>query len=348
MSTSTLRQLIEQTIEGIPWQTKLQPTLPVEHVPHVLHEPAILTGYRLTGQSWKYYMYSLFQLHNESVNVWTHLIGCCILLHKLYGYFEEFNLHKDKVLTTLLVFGISCLICLFTSAMVHLLHSKSPHVHFVAFMIDYIGATIASFGAGIAGIYGNSEKAVYTALEPFYLPLMFVSSYLNFVNLCAAKIWYGHDPHNLKRKYMFILGMGIQAIINMAPFAPRYVTCYCDATCSLTSLNLLTTIQIVFILEALAFAAHQPEKTWPGKFDIFGHGHQIFHVLIVVNHVLQLESIYSDHVSGLTNHSEPGLLTITITMVVLYLAEAVTLYFMCGHVGSCLQRVEALNGKKCH
>lgn len=348
MSTTSLKDLIYQTLASVPWQTKLQPTLPVEHVPFVLHEPAILTGYRVPYCSWKYYFYSLFQLHNETVNVWSHIVGCCIVLHKLYGYFDEFDLSTDHVHTTLLVFGISCLICLFTSACVHLMHGKSPFVHFLVFMVDYIGATISSFGSGIAGIYGLSGAKIYHVIHSGYLPVLFVASYLNFVNLCMAKIWYGHDPHNLKRKYMFILGMGIQAVINMTPFAPRYYTCYMDESCSMWTLNHLTLIQLVFVLEALAFAAHQPEKTWPGKFDIIGHGHQIFHVLVVCNHVFQLDAIYSDHQNGLLEHSQPNGILIVGLMVLLYGLEAVTLCYIVRLVPRSLQRVENCCSDKEH
>lgn len=346
MSTTSLKELIKETLWSIPWQTKLQPTLPAERVPFVLHEPAILAGYRVPFQQWKYYFLSLFQLHNETFNVWSHFIGCCIISHKLYGYFDEFDIEKDRVMSTLLLFGITCLIGLFTSACVHLVHSKSPYVHFVAFMVDYIGATFCSFGSGIAGIYGLSEARTYNWMVFIYLPLLFVSSYLNFVNLCMAKIWYGHDPHNLNRKYMFIFGMGIQAFINMAPWVSRYATCFSDDNCSMSSLNHLTVIQIVFILEAIAFAAHQPEKTWPGKFDFVGHGHNIFHVLIVFNHVFQLDAIYADHKNGLLEHSEPRCLQILAMMVALYCLEGLTLRYIVQLVPQSLKKVRESHSLK--
>ncbi|XP_052768975.1 membrane progestin receptor beta-like [Mya arenaria] len=348
MPTMDLKKLIQQVLAGVPWQTKLQPTLSVEHVPYVLHEPAILSGYRLLHRPWKYYLFSLFQFHNETVNVWTHLIGCFIILHKMYGYVNEFTFNVDHVLTTLLLFGTTCIVGLFTSAMVHLLHSKSCYIHFVAFMTDYIGATICSFGSGISGIYGSSDEAFYHVMEPFYITLLFVSSYLNFVNLCVAKLWYGHDPHNLNRKYMFIIGMGMQATINAAPFLPRYSDCFYDDQCSIASLNYLTAIQIIFVLEALAFAAHQPEKKWPGKFDIVGHGHQIFHVLIVINHVLQLDCMYNDHVSGIIDHSKPNGMLVLVTMVTLYVAKGITLWYLTRQVPGCLRRVKRAVAKAEH
>lgn len=35
----------------------------------------ILNGYRINYDSWLVTLKSLFQVHNETVNVWTHLLG---------------------------------------------------------------------------------------------------------------------------------------------------------------------------------------------------------------------------------------------------------------------------------
>ena len=335
-----LKVLLQEALATIPWETRLQPTLPARCVSSVLHEPAILTGYRVPYQSWKYYFYSVFQLHNETVNVWTHLIGSCIILHMLHSYFQEFDLATDSVLSTILAFGITCLIGLTISSMVHLLHAKSPHVHFVAFMTDYIGATVCSFGTGVACFYGISDVSFYKRWENLYIPALAFVSYLNFVNLCLAKLWFGDDPHNMKRKYMFLVGMGIQAVMSMAAFIPRYITCFYDETCKMTSLNHLTLISVIFALEAVTFAAHQPEKTWPGKFDIVGHGHQIFHVLIVLNHVLQLDAVYSDHKVGLATHTNPDIFYILFFMTSMLLLDFVTLTYLSTFVPHSLSKVK--------
>lgn len=335
-----LKVLLQDAVATIPWETKLQPTLPAKNVSCVLHEPAILSGYRVPYRPWKYYFYSLFQLHNETVNVWTHLIGFCVILHQLHGYFQEFDLSTDSVLSTLLAFGVTCLIGLIISATVHLLHAKSPHVHFVAFMTDYIGATVLSFGTGLGCFYGVSDASFYKRWETLYMPALTVVSYLNFVNLCLAKLWFGDDPHNMKRKYMFIVGMSVQGVMNLANFGLRYVTCFYDETCKMSSLNHLTLITFIFVLEAITFAAHQPEKTWPGKFDIIGHGHQIFHVLIVLNQVLQLDAIYSDHRNGLVSHSKPDIVYIMSFMIGKILLDIVTLAYLSKFVPYSLSKVQ--------
>ena len=35
----------------------------------------ILNGYRINYDSWKETLKSLFQVHNETINIWTHLLG---------------------------------------------------------------------------------------------------------------------------------------------------------------------------------------------------------------------------------------------------------------------------------
>ena len=37
--------------------------------------PYIKTGYRRRYQDYRYYLKSLFWMHNETINIWTHLLG---------------------------------------------------------------------------------------------------------------------------------------------------------------------------------------------------------------------------------------------------------------------------------
>ena len=41
----------------------------------VMWEPGILSGYRPTDQPWTFYLRSLFWIHNETANIWTHLLA---------------------------------------------------------------------------------------------------------------------------------------------------------------------------------------------------------------------------------------------------------------------------------
>jgi len=40
----------------------------------------ILTGYRINHLTWKSILMSLFKWHNETINIWTHLVGFVVFL----------------------------------------------------------------------------------------------------------------------------------------------------------------------------------------------------------------------------------------------------------------------------
>ena len=330
-----LRQ-VKRVLRDITGEIKLNPTVSVHLVPRVLHEPAILTGYRKPNQQWKYYVYSVFQLHNETVNIWTHIIGICVVLHVLIGYFQEFG--TDNILPTMLICTITCIVMLILSASGHALHSKSPYVHYVALMADYIGVAVYSFGIGLAAFYGSSDPSFYRRWEHVYIPVLSTISYLNFVNLCLGKLWFGDDPLNINRKYIFISAMVIQGVINVAPFAPRYINCFNDVKCEMTSLNHVTVVNAMVGLEGLTFATHQPEKTWPGRFDIIGQGHQIFHVLLVVKHTLLLKAIYIDHKEGLSGHCSLDIVYVLSFLICIIFVAVITLTYLSKFVPYSLSR----------
>jgi len=66
-----------------------RPTAFKRDVPVVFHEPHIESGFRLLGQPWLYYVFSIFQLHNESLNIWTHVLAFALTAKKLLAFQHE-------------------------------------------------------------------------------------------------------------------------------------------------------------------------------------------------------------------------------------------------------------------
>ncbi|XP_075939282.1 membrane progestin receptor beta-like [Anarhichas minor] len=59
----------------------LPPTVRDVDVPPLFRERFILSGYRPVGLPWRCYVLSLFQIHNETLNVWSHLLAAvCVAL----------------------------------------------------------------------------------------------------------------------------------------------------------------------------------------------------------------------------------------------------------------------------
>jgi len=66
-----------------------RPTAGKHDVPVVFHEPHVEAGFRPLGQPWSYYVFSIFQLHNESLNIWTHLLAFALTARKLLAFHLE-------------------------------------------------------------------------------------------------------------------------------------------------------------------------------------------------------------------------------------------------------------------
>ena len=63
---------------------KLVPTRTSNEVPVLFREIYINRGFRAPYQCWRYYLLSFFQLHNESMNVWTHFIATFLMARKIF------------------------------------------------------------------------------------------------------------------------------------------------------------------------------------------------------------------------------------------------------------------------
>lgn len=75
----------------------LPPTVRDADVPPLFRERFIRSGYRPVGLSWRCYILSLFQIHNETLNVWSHLLAAvCVVMR-----FLTFAVLQGGVLTRL-------------------------------------------------------------------------------------------------------------------------------------------------------------------------------------------------------------------------------------------------------
>lgn len=46
--------------------------------PEEIFNEHLQSGYRMNYTSWRHILNSLFEWHNETLNIWTHLVGFCI------------------------------------------------------------------------------------------------------------------------------------------------------------------------------------------------------------------------------------------------------------------------------
>ncbi|XP_050881435.1 heptahelical transmembrane protein 4 isoform X3 [Lathyrus oleraceus] len=315
-------------------------------LPTYLKDNEFILDYYRSEWPLKQIFLSVFSIHNETLNVWTHLIGFFLFLFltictamkapmvmdslqhlpEIIGKADLNKIHaellkclpslpsipdldkvKNELMTSLRSFNFSSLsgwnglndekmdflspslvqpitrlpfyaflagamFCLLASSTCHLLACHSQRLSYILLRIDY---------AGIAVLIATSfYPPVYYSFmcNPFFCYL-----YLGFITLMGvATIVFSLLPFFQKsefRKYrasLFFL-MGFSGV---APVMHKLIL-YRHEPEALQTTGYEVLMGVLYGLGAAIYVARIPERWMPGKFDIAGNSHQLFHVFVV-------------------------------------------------------------------
>lgn len=149
--------------------------------------PYILTSYRPLTDSYLGCYKSLFAIHNQTVNIWSHLLGSLIyaaagihLWHSLASRYDTFSI-GDFV-----AFGCyfsSVVLCLGFSVGFHLFANHSHEVHNRHLFLDFLGILGLIVGSWIPGIYYGfyCDKAN----AQFYWSLVSLNHFISLDKSCV-------------------------------------------------------------------------------------------------------------------------------------------------------------------
>ncbi|KAH9899349.1 HlyIII-domain-containing protein [Cubamyces lactineus] len=238
----------------------------------------ILTGYRRATASWRACAASVFgYLHNETVNIHSHLLGAVLFLTLLATFpAVHFTHYESTTWTDVVMFTIflsASVFCLFSSAFYHTFSAHSQEVAGRCNALDYTGIVVLIVGSFFPCIYyGFFCDPHY---QTFYL------SGITVAGLGAAYIVlnpeYRKPTHRGARTKVFIL-LGLSGII---PTLHGLVTHGFYTLCYEMGFGWLLASGALYIIGALLYANRIPERFSPGTFDYFFASHQIFHCFVV-------------------------------------------------------------------
>lgn len=271
----------------------MQRTVTQQEVQLLYREPGILTGYRPSGKSWLYYIGSIFQLHNETVNIWTHIIACALLTLKLREILVTREFAHDCESVPLVGFCICVLASTFLSVIAHTFLSKSPLCHYVCLQMDYAGVGIYGLGKCILFFHISCSYDVYKNSSWFYLPFNVCLSWIVMVGGCIAKLFY-RRPYPFRRRLIQLGSGALHAVLGGIPLGLRFVHCFRDESCGMESVSHHLLWITTMIISLFFFSSHLPEKIFPGTFDYVFQGHNLFHVIISCTALFQIRAAYLD------------------------------------------------------
>ncbi|XP_030523396.1 heptahelical transmembrane protein 2 [Rhodamnia argentea] len=170
------------------------------------------------------------------------------------------------------VFLAGAMCCLICSSLSHLLASHSRKFYFFFWRLDYAGISVMIVCSFFAPIYYAFYCHPYSCF--FYLGTISVLGTLVIITLLSPSL--ASSKFRLFRTSLF-LAMGFSGLI---PAAHAFVI-YWGHPPIFVALGYELLMGILYASGAWFYVARIPEKWKPGAFDIAGHSHQIFHVLVV-------------------------------------------------------------------
>ncbi|CZT15802.1 related to membrane proteins, contain hemolysin III domain [Ramularia collo-cygni] len=254
-------------------------TLLWNEIPHWLQDNHyIISGYRSPSNSYKKSAASIGHLHNETVNIWTHLIGAilaaCTASIMYFNIKPRFELATVEDVIVFACYFLGAFLCLGMSATFHTISNHSEAVQKFGNRLDYIGIVVLIWGSFIPAIYYGF------ALEP-----RLIQVYWSMITTIGAGTLvvvlypkFRTPEWRPVRALMFVL-MGLSAVVPVIHGLQMYGYEQLERQ---MGLSWLVGQGVMYITGAAIYAARVPERWSPGKFDIWGSSHQIFHVLVVL------------------------------------------------------------------
>ena len=299
--------------------------LTASQVPSYLRDPGIIFGYRKTDQPWSYYIKSIFQLHNETLNIWTHVVAVLIFTVVLYNGTGQYNFYSEKQSWPVLVFGLCCLFSTCSSVLAHLFHSKNIDIHYNLFLLDYVGVSLYGYANGTIALYCFSDRLTYNVIESTYVIAHWLFCWFDFAVICVTKM---NTSPNWTRKIAMIACLTFHAVLLTATVARKYWLFLNGDTRYTMSIANYNWIYFMFFLQAMSYGSHLPEIFFPGVFDIIGQSHQIFHVVATSTQILQINAMHFEISNGNSSYGDPSLSFLAISAITLIIADLCTIYIL--------------------
>ena len=249
----------------------------------------IVTGYVRETNSLSKCLLSLLYFHNETINIFTHLIPSLFYLTRTLS-----AIYTGKYLSA--IFTIGATICFLNSSTFHCLKQHSHRYETTCGKLDYLGIILLITTSMLPMIYIGYFDHFYYHITFNSLTVTLATVYILVV--CHPK--FDDSKHRKLRAACFtafgLLGGLVPLITGLVKFGVRGVK-------ERIKLNAILCEAVCYILGAVLYGYRVPERfvskgsETPWRWvDMVGSSHQLFHCLVVCGtmwHFNALEGSYA-------------------------------------------------------
>jgi len=282
-------------------------------------------GHRPELNSFRECFKSIFGIHSETGNIWTHLIGFVIFVaYAILFYLKPLceNCQTDLDLKEKLIFlffFLGATLCLGLSSLFHTVCCHSEHISKLFVKFDYVGISLLTIGSFIPWIY-YGFYCHFTA-KVVYLSTICVLGVLTII--VSLMDSFASKSFRPIRAILFVCLGGF----GFVPSCHFLIMSGWEAAQVEFSIHKVLLMGALYILGAVIYGSRIPERFLPGKCDIWFHSHQIFHVLVIAAafvhfHGMQNMAVYRltkagacDLYLSVSNSSTVDLFQISLTVV---------------------------------
>lgn len=234
----------------------------------------LIRGHRPPLNSFWACFKSIFRVHTETGNIWTHLLGFIAFIAVAAYFLSRPSIEvqwQEKAVFS--AFFAGAILCMGFSWIFHTVYCHSEKIGRLFNKLDYCGIALLTMGSFVPWLY----YSFYCRTSPkvTYLVLIFALG----TGCLIVSMWdkFAEPKFRPVRAGLFI-GLGLSGIIP----AMHYVITdgFWDAI-NVAALGWLVLMAVLYITGAVIYAIRIPERIWPGKFDIWFQSHQIFHMFVL-------------------------------------------------------------------
>jgi adiponectin receptor len=222
-------------------------------------------------------MRDIKKLHNETVNIWSHLLAAILFSIYLTQFLVECDdLSMDVVVVLIFLLGV--ITCFTLSSIHHLFSNHSKKVMNWTQRLDHLGVVIVIWGSAISftyfGFYCDRQ------LRAHYMGVVTAAALMSMIYVFQPE--FRHPNGRLARTFTYF-ALGFTAFL---PATHLLILVDEQALYQRTVLASYRNLTVLNSLGGLFYATRIPERFYRKAFDIYGSSHQVMHVMVICGSLL--------------------------------------------------------------
>ncbi|KAH8898543.1 hemolysin-III channel protein-like protein Izh2 [Thozetella sp. PMI_491] len=239
----------------------------------------IHTGYRQASGSALECLKSWSYIHNETVNIYSHILGAAVFFCLPVAIFAATipprlseATHTEVLVCTIYLVGVA--VCFVLSTCFHTFMSHSHHAYLLGMKLDFQGILLLMWSSTIPLIYHS-----FPCHPRLRMGYGIVTSILAVLCSAATFLPVFSSPHLGPYRALLFGSFGLGSFV--APIAHGILLHGLETQGPRIGLGWIGATVVCNGLGVVAYTFKFPEKWFPRRFDFFGASHQIMHVMVV-------------------------------------------------------------------